>query len=159
MVIALTAVLIAVASGIYYVESLIPFPLPVGRWGFSNSVVLFYAANFPMKFPLIVAAGKAIIGALLSGRIFSPPFFMGFFGSIAAAIVESALFRLKFGYTGASLAGSAVNNLVQMLVGAFLIKSKYIFSFLPMFLIIGSVSALANAYIAKTFEKVWRELQ
>ncbi len=159
MVTALTAVLIAVASGIYFVENLIPFPLPVGRWGFSNSVVLFYAANFPLKFSITVAAGKTLIGAIFSGRIFSPPFFMGFFGSIAAAIVETMLFRFKFGYVGASIAGSAVNNLVQMIIGAFLIKSRYIFSFLPLFLIIGSISALANVYIAKTFEKIWRELQ
>jgi len=159
MVISLTAILIATASGIYFLESLIPFPLPVGRWGFSNSVVLFYAANFPLKFSITVAAGKTLIGGILSGRIFSPPFFMGFFGSIAAAIVEKVLFRFKFGYIGASLAGSAVNNITQMFIGAFLIKSKYIFSFLPLFLIIGSISALANVYIAKTFEKVWEELR
>ena len=158
MVIAFTAVFIAAASGIYFLEGFIPFPLPVGRWGFSNSVVLFYAANFPLKLSLTVAAGKTLIGALFSGRIFSPPFFMGLFGSIAAALVETLLFKIKLGYVGASLAGSAVNNTVQMLVGAILIKSHFIFSFLPLFIVVGSISALANAYIAKTFEKVWREL-
>jgi heptaprenyl diphosphate synthase len=144
---------IAFAASLYVLENLIPFPLPAGRWGFSNSVVLYFA-TISLKQSIFVAAGKSILGSLLSGRILSPTFWMGFFGAISAAIVERALFKMKFGYVGASLAGSAMNNLVQVSIGAVIIKSRGIFSLLPFFLIFGSVSAIANAYIAKAYERV-----
>ncbi len=152
--ISLLGILISLSSAIYVLETFIPFPLPVGRWGFSNSLVLF-SATLSMKSALVVSAGKSILGSLLSGRIMSPPFWMGFLGSIGAAIVERLLYETRFGYIGMSLAGSAVNNVIQMAVGALIIKSYGIFSLLPLFLAIGSVSAVANVYMAKAYEKFW----
>ncbi len=147
-------ILISLASAIYALESFIPFPLPAGRWGFSNSIVLF-SATVSLKSALIVSAGKSILGSVIVGRIMSPTFWMGFFGSIGAALVERTLYKLGFGYLGMSLAGSTVNNILQMLFGAVLIKSKGIFFLLPMFLMMGSISAVVNVYIAKAYERFW----
>ncbi len=154
MKISLLGILIALSSAIYVLESFIPFPLPVGRWGFSNSLVLF-SATLSLKSALIVSVGKSILGSIAIGRIMSPTFWMGFFGSIGAALVERALYKMKFGYVGMSLSGSIVNNVVQMSFGAVLIKSKEIFLMLPLFLVMGSVSAIANVYIAKAYERFW----
>ena len=154
MKISLLGILIALSSAIYALESFIPFPLPVGRWGFSNSLVLF-SATLSLKSALIVSAGKSILGSISVGRIMSPTFWMGFFGSIGAAVVERALYRMKFGYIGMSLSGSIVNNVVQMFFGAVMIKSKEIFLLLPLFLVMGSISAIANVYIAKAYERFW----
>ena len=156
--VALLGVMIAVSSSIYIIESFIPFPLPVGRWGFSNSVVLFFA-SFDFKGSLIVAAGKSLIGSLFTGRFMTPGFVMGFVGAIGAAVVEWIMFRFKFGYFGASIAGSVVNNILQMLVGAYFIKSSYIFSLLPLFLAVGSVSAIGNVYLAKSYERFWKGIK
>jgi len=143
----------ALATAMYVLESFIPFPLPVGRWGFSNSLVL-YTATTSGRDAILVAAGKTILGSIFSGRILSPTFWMGFFGSMAAAAVERLLFLLGFGYLGSSIAGSAVNNTVQMIIGAIIIRSTSIFTLLPLFLGFGTVSAVANAYIAKAYERV-----
>ncbi len=153
MSVALLGVSVSLATVMYVLENFIPFPLPVGRWGFSNSMVLYYAA-ISFKGSLTVAAGKSILGSLFSGRLMSPTFIMGFLGSISAAAVERLLFKLGFGYLGMSLAGSAINNLVQVLVGAAIVKSGMVISILPIFLIFGSISAVANVYIAKSFERV-----
>ena len=152
--ISLLGILISLSSAIYALESFVPFPLPVGRWGFSNSLVLF-SATLSLKSALIVSAGKSILGSVIVGRIMSPTFWMGFLGAIGASVIERALYKLKFGYLGMSLAGSTVNNVLQMLVGSLLIKSKEIFFLLPLFLVLGSISAVANVYIAKAYEKFW----
>ena len=153
MSVALLGISISLATVMYVLENFIPFPLPVGRWGFSNSMVLYYA-TISLKGSLTVAAGKSILGSLFSGRLMSPTFIMGFLGSISAAFVERFLFKLGFGYLGMSLAGSAVNNLVQVLIGAVIVRSKMVISIFPIFLIFGSISAIANVYIAKSFERV-----
>ena len=142
----------ALASAIYVLENFIPFPLPVGRWGFSNSVVLYFA-TVSLKDSLIVAAGKSFLGSLFSGRLLSPTFWMGFFGSLSAAVVERGLFKLGFGYIGASLAGSAVNNLVQLLVGSMIVGTIHTVYLFPLLAGMGSLSAVANVYLAKSYER------
>ncbi len=69
--------------------------------------------------------------------------------------MERGLYKMKFGYIGMSLSGSIVNNVLQMFFGAMLIKSREIFLMLPLFLIMGSISAVANVYIAKAYERFW----
>ncbi len=149
---------VALSGALYVVESLIPFPIPVGRWGMSNSVVLFSAVNWGLKASLVVASAKSILGSILTGRFLTPTFFMGFAGSVAAGFVEWIVSKFGLGYIGVSLAGSSVNNVVQVLIGAMLIKSLSIFDLLPLFLIFGSLSAVVNAYIASVYEKVWRDI-
>ena len=153
MSVALLGISVSLATVMYILENFIPFPLPVGRWGFSNSMVLYYA-TVSLKGSLIIASGKSVLGSLFSGRLMSPTFMMGFFGSLSAAVIERALFKLGFGYIGMSLAGSAVNNLVQVLIGAMIVKNKMVISIFPIFLIFGSISAVSNVYIAKSFERV-----
>ncbi|HNR80061.1 MAG TPA: Gx transporter family protein, partial [Mesotoga infera] len=54
-----------------------------------------------------------------------------------------------FGMAGVSLAGAAVSNLVQLFVAAWLIvRSGEILYLYPYMLLLGSISALINAYIA-----------
>ncbi len=155
MVTAFLGVLVALSGSLYFLEGFVPFPLPFGRWGFSNSVVLF-SASLGFRECMTVAVGKSLLGGFLTGRFMSPGFLMGFAGSVTAGLVEYVFLRLRFGYIGASLAGSAVNNVTQILVGSFLIKTDLIYTFLPMFLILGSISAIVNAYLAKSYERVWR---
>ncbi len=147
----------ALSASLYILESFVPFPIPFGRWGFSNSVVLFSAVNWGLRSTLTVAAIKSIVGSSVVGTLLTPTFFMGFLGSTSAGFSEWVLSRFGFGYVGLSVAGSIANNLVQVVVGAFLIKSFAIFSVLPLFLSLGMISAVANAYIAKSMERVWRE--
>ncbi len=148
--------LIAVSSAVYVVESAVPYPVPVGRWGISNFVVLFTAVNWGLRSTIVVASAKSILGAVMTGRFLTPTFFMGFTGSVVAGFVEWLFSKMGFGYMGLSIMGSVANNVVQVTVGSLLIKSLGIFSLLPIFLVFGGVSAVANAYLAKGFERFWR---
>ncbi|PLV60355.1 Gx transporter family protein [Thermotoga sp. KOL6] len=146
--IALLSVLTALSSVLYTAENLLPFPVPFGRWGFSNSVVLFIASEIGFADALIVSSAKSIIGALFSGRFLSPSFLTGFFGAISAATIESLLARFGFGYLGLSLSGASMNNFVQLIVISFILENTKAFSLLPVMMNLGLISATANAFIA-----------
>ncbi|QTA38839.1 Gx transporter family protein [Thermosipho ferrireducens] len=150
--------LISISSVMYVVETIIPYPVPGGKWGFSNFVVLFSAVNLGVIPAIVVATLKSLLGSLFTGTLFSPAFMMGFTGVLFAAILQGILARLFiFGYVGLSIGGMIVNNLVQLLIGSFLIKSSAIYAFLPVMMFLGTISAIANAYLAKKMEDVMNE--
>ncbi|MBO8139224.1 MAG: Gx transporter family protein [Thermosipho sp. (in: Bacteria)] len=149
------SLLISIASVMFIIEKYIPYPVPAGKWGFSNFVVLFAAINLGIIPAVIIGALKSLIGSIFTGAIFTPTFFMGFFGIIVAAIVEGLLSKTKFlGYIGLSFLGMFFNNLTQVYIGSLLISSNAIFSFLPLMIILGTISSIANAYLAKKMEEV-----
>jgi len=138
----------AVSSVVYVLDSLIPFPVPFGRWGFSNFVVLWLASETGLRDAVTVAALKSMLGSVLTGSFLSVSFFVGFPGSVSAALVESLLATFGFGYVGLSVAGSFVNNFVQLMVVSHLVGTRVVFSIFPMIVALGSVSAVANAFLA-----------
>ncbi|HOK87680.1 MAG TPA: Gx transporter family protein [Fervidobacterium sp.] len=153
-------VMVAISSVVYALEGLIPFPVPGGKWGFSNFLVLYLSFFSGITNGIILAVSKSLLGSILSGTILTPGFFMGFLGSLAAAILQGAVAKLDiFGLSGISIIGMLANNIVQFLVGSFLIGSPAIYTLLPLVIFLGSFSALANAYLAKQTEKVFESLE
>lgn len=152
------SLLISLSSVMFIIEKFIPYPVPGGKWGFSNFVILYTVVNLGLKGGLIVGILKTLIGSLFSGTILTPPFFMGFFGIIAAAIFEWLFSKIKFlSYTTLSIIGMIINNITQVSVGVLLINSKALFSFLPIMLALGLISAIVNAYLAKKMEVIINE--
>lgn len=152
------SMLIAIGSVLYLLESLIPFPLPVpgGRWGFSNLVLIIALAGMPLGDIFVLSIGKSLVGGLLTGRLATPGFLMGITGSLSSGAVMWLLNRTeRFGLVGISLAGASASNLTQLLVAyALIVKSMEIVFLYPYMLVMGSISALINAYIA--FEVIRR---
>jgi len=146
------AVLISLGSAIYFLETLIPFPLPVpgGRWGFSNMVVLISLPGASIVDVLTISAGKNVLGSLISGKIATPGFLMGLFGVSGSAIVMWHMYKARiFGLAGTSIAGASTNNLIQLAFAAlYVIREPRLFELYPYFFLTGSLSALVNAYIA-----------
>ncbi len=149
---ALYGVLIATGSAIYVFESYIPMPVPIpgARWGFSNLVVVYSLPFSSFGYLFSVVVGKATIGSLLSGKIFTPTFFMGFSGSIASAVIMFVSYRLLkgFGVVFHSVVGALANNVVQVFIGAYLISSWMIFSYLPYMEILAVISGSVNGFLA-----------
>lgn len=149
------AILTALSSAVYYLETLVPFPIPLpgARWGFSNFIIL-YSLNYDgiLLNGLYIAIFKSILGSLLAGKFLSPTFFMGFFGSIIATIFMFLTIKTKkFGIIGISEIGAVFNNLTQVTFGwLFIVKSAGIFWYLPQMILFGTFSALANAFVVKS---------
>lgn len=153
-------VMVAISSVVYVLESLIPFPVPGGKWGFSNFLVLYLSFFSGITDGIVLAISKSLLGSILSGTILTPGFFMGFLGSLASAIVQGVIARFNiFGLAGISILGMLVNNIVQFLVGSFLIGSSAIYVFLPLVIFLGTFSALANAYLANQTEKIFESME
>ncbi|WP_461505033.1 Gx transporter family protein [Pseudothermotoga elfii] len=148
--IALTALMISLGVVTYVLESVVPFPIPNGKWGFSNFVVLLSIFAFGGVEGIKVAIGKSLIGSILTGHFMDVAFFMSVAGSSSAALIEAALSRVGFfGLFGVSLCGSIANNIAQIFVGSVFLQSKSFFIILPYMLFLGIPGALANAYIVK----------
>ncbi|MFN6991795.1 MAG: Gx transporter family protein [Fervidobacterium sp.] len=146
------------SSAIYVVEGVVPFPVPGGKWGFSNFLVLYFSYFGTLSDALILALSKSLLGSMLSGSLFTPGFFMGFFGSLAAATVQSIISKVKLlSIFGVSIVGMVVNNIVQFFVGSILIGSSAIYSLLPIVLFLGTISAIANAYLARRTVDIVKE--
>ncbi|WP_456400776.1 Gx transporter family protein [Mesoaciditoga sp.] len=144
--------LVAIGSAIYVLENFIPFPLPLpgARWGFSN-VVIVYALPFTnIEWLLALVMGKALIGAIISGKIFTPAFFMGISGSTMAALTMFLSYKAfrKAGMIFHSVLGALSNNVVQVLIGAQIVSSWMIFGYLPYMEILGVISGSANGIVA-----------
>ncbi len=147
--------MIAVSSVVYVVEGVVPFPVPGGKWGFSNFLVLYLSVFSGFSDAVLLAISKSLLGSILSGSIFTPGFFMGFFGSISAAITQSIFSKFGFfGIFGISLIGMISNNIVQFFIGSILIGSQAIYVLLPLVMTLGTFSALANAYLATQTKKI-----
>jgi len=60
-------IMIAIGGGLYLIESLVffPIPLPGARWGFSNLVILIAAVNFSFYETLMISIGKSVVGGLV----------------------------------------------------------------------------------------------
>ncbi len=144
--------LVAMGSAIYILESYVPFPVPIpgARWGFSNMVILYALPDSPFSWLFAVAMGKALIGGLLSGRFLGPTFIMGVIGSGIASLVMylSYKFFKKAGFVFHSTLGAICNNLAQVVIGAQIVASWAILSYLPYMEILGVVSGIVNAVVA-----------
>ncbi len=149
--VALYGVLIAVGSAIYVIESYVPMPVPIpgARWGFSNLVIVYVLPFSSFGGLISLVVGKSLLGALLTGKIFTPTFFMGFSGSFASACAMFISYRLlrSFGLVFHSVIGALTNNVIQVLIGAYLISSWMIFSYLPYMEILAVISGSVNGFV------------
>lgn len=146
--------LASLGSVIYFLETFIPFPLPFGRWGLSNLVVLIAVVLYDWQTVFAVSLLKSVVSALITGQLFSIVSLMSIAGSITAAACEYITFRTSiFGLTGVSVLGSVANNVAQSIVGAVSIKSWSFLLVLPHMLILGVPGAVLNAYLTERVVK------
>lgn len=139
--IALYGMLIALAFIFSYVESMIPFPVPIPgvKLGLANlvNVVGLYTVG---------AAGTAavsLVRILLVGFTFSNPASMLY--SLAGGVLSLAVMILAkkldwFGKSGVSVLGGIFHNIGQLTVAAFVTEQAGVFTYLPVLLVAGVVT-------------------
>jgi len=142
------------------VETFIPVPVPIPgfKWGFSNFVVLMSLSTLDGRSTLWIVVVKVLLGNFLAGKFLSPVFFLSFFGNISGALSMIILSKMRlFGYIGISVGGAFSNNLVQIgLSSVWLLRSVYIWYFFPYIALIGTISGVLNAILAKGGEQWFR---
>lgn len=147
------ALLTALASAVYYVESFLPMPVsvPGARWGFSNfPLILAVVSNIGLTNTLYIAIIKTVLGSILSGRFLSPMFWMGLAGAIVSVFFMWLTYKISknIGVLGISEIGAFFSNSIQVIIaGVFIVKSFSIIWYYPYMLFFGIITAFINSVI------------
>ncbi len=147
---------VALALILSYVESLLPplLAVPGVKVGLPNIVILFLLYRYGWK----EAGAVSLVRLLLSAALFSgfAAFFYGLSGA-AVSLLGSALLKQtdRFSPLGVSVAGGVLHNLGQIALAALILDSGYIFAYLPLLLLSGTlagalVGLLAGILIRRT---------
>ena len=139
----------ALALILSYVESLLPplMAVPGVKVGLPNIVILFLLYRYGWR----EAGGVSLIRLLLSAALFTgfAAFFYGLAGA-ALSLAGSALLK-KTGYfspLGVSVAGGVLHNLGQIALAALVLNSGYLFAYLPVLLLSGTVAGAVVGLLA-----------
>lgn len=90
------ALLVGVGSVLHLIEGMLPpLPLPGVKLGLANVATLLALRLLGARASVAVAVLRSLLGALLGGTLFSPAFWMGFFGALSSALVMSGMVAIR----------------------------------------------------------------
>ena len=133
------ALLVAIASILFTLESLVQSPLPWMRLGLANMITVLALRWWGMKEAMAIVVLRVLLGSFLVGKFFHPVFLMSLSGGIMAALTMGIVMKSTkevFSLIGISIIGSFFKNVTQLIV-AYLIYIRHfqLFSLLPLFLL------------------------
>ena len=140
---------VALALILSYVESLLPplVAVPGVKVGLPNIVILFLLWRYGWK----EAAAVSGIRLLLTAALFTgfAAFFYGLSGAVLSLLGSALLKRSgRFSPLGVSAAGGVLHNLGQIALAALVLDSGYIFAYLPVLLLSGTVAGALVVLLA-----------
>ena len=146
--ITLCAVLIALALGLSYMERFIPLnlvvPLPGIKLGLANIVTLMALYFLGLKTAFTVLILRCFLNSLFSGGITALAFSLT--GGILAMLIMALVRKFPFlSIYGVSILGAAAHNIGQIFAAMLLLKSAYVFAYLPLLLAVSVVTGLITA--------------
>ena len=140
---------VALALILSYVESLLPplVAVPGVKVGLPNVVILFLLYRYGWK----EAGTVSLVRLLLTAALFTgfAAFLYGLSGA-ALSLLGSALLKRtdRFSPLGVSVAGGVLHNLGQIAMAALVLDSGYIFAYLPILLLSGTVAGALVGLLA-----------
>ena len=140
---------VALALILSYVESLLPplVAVPGVKVGLPNVVILFLLYRYGWK----EAGTVSLVRLLLSAALFTgfAAFLYGLSGAILSLVGSTLLKRTdRFSPLGVSVAGGVLHNLGQIAFAALVLDSGYIFAYLPVLLLSGTVAGALVGLLA-----------
>ncbi|MCL2718640.1 MAG: Gx transporter family protein [Lachnospiraceae bacterium] len=148
--ISLLGILLAFTVITGFVERMIPLDgmMPGMRLGLANLAIVISLYTFHARDTLLLIVLKCLTTALFSGSIIALVYSLT--GSLASLLVMLLLIRMKnVSIIGVSVAGAAFHNLGQILVARLIFGTWGILLYLPLLLIVGTVSGLVIGFLAK----------
>ena len=140
---------VALALILSYVESLLPplVAVPGVKVGLPNIVILFLLYRYGWK----EAGCVSLVRLLLSAALFTgfAAFFYGLAGAILSLTGAALLKRTdRFSPLGVSVAGGVLHNLGQIALAALILDSGYLFAYLPVLLLSGTLAGAVVGLLA-----------
>lgn len=151
--VALTAVLLALATCLGYVETvLLPeLPVPGARIGLANIAVLLALVAMGPAHAAAVSLGRVVLVGLATGTFAGPTFVLALAGAGAALLAMDVTRRFKehFSVVGWSIAGSAAHVLAQLGLACVLVGSLAPLLMTPLSLGLALLSGVAIGFTSR----------
>lgn len=147
------ALFVSIGIILQYVENLILIsPVPGGKLGLSNIVSIINIFMFGGGNAMVISLIRAFLGTVISGGISALPYSMtgAFFSTLFMCILKKYGFP-KISMIGISVVSACMHNFAQICVAAVIMSSHFIFSYIPVLLIVGVISGTVTGYAAQIF--------
>lgn len=150
---AIIAMLVAQASVLHFLESLLPNPIPVPgvKLGLANIITLLALLIFDFKTAIQITVLRTILGSMLSGTLFGVGFFMSFSGAIVSTCIMGFLIFISkgAGITVVSVLGAVAHNLGQLAMAALILQFAGIIYYLPFMLLFSVPTGIITGLLVK----------
>lgn len=144
---------LCVAAGITFqiAESAFDFfAVPGGKIGLANIITVVSIYLLGWKYATVIAAMRALLGCLLYGGVGAVPY--SFCGAVLSALCMAIVHKIagsSISAVGISVLGAAVSSAAQVAVGAVIFSSFYLFTYLPVILLISLAGGICTGFGAK----------
>lgn len=147
------SLLTTLAAALGLLETLLPNPLPLPgvKLGLANIVTLLALYLYGLKEGLAVAFLRVMFVSFLTGTFLSVGFFLSLSGGIVSALVMAFCVRYlgSLSIIGVSVLGAVAHNMGQLATASFLIKTGYIFYYLPILLLAAIPTGILTGLITR----------
>ena len=154
--IATSALMIALAMILSFVESQIPsfFPIPGIKLGLANIAVIFALYRLSIKDSIVVSLIRVVVVSTLFGTSLTLAYSLS--GAVLSLLIMVLLKKSdRFSIVGVSVAGGISHNIGQIIMAIILMHNSVISYYLPFLIISGIVTGVVIGLVsAKIVERV-----
>ena len=154
--IATSALMIALAMILSFVESQIPsfFPIPGIKLGLANIAVIFALYRLSIKDAIVVSLIRVVVVSTLFGTSLTLAYSLS--GAVLSLLIMVLLKKSdRFSTVGVSVAGGISHNIGQIIMAIILMHNSVISYYLPFLIISGIVTGVVIGLVsAKIVERV-----
>ena len=139
--VAMSGVLVAIAMIFSYIETLIPFaiPIPGAKIGLANLVTLTGLFFLPPGQILLIMIARILLSGFMFGNLSSVIYSMA--GGFLSFFVMLATKKIKaFSVIGVSILGGVSHNIGQLAVACLVLSSTAPAIYLPYLIVVGSLT-------------------
>lgn len=136
-------VLLSLSLILSYVESLFPFGfgIPGVKLGLANLVTMIALFCLGARQATLLSVLRVVLSGILFGNVFAIVYSLS--GAAFSLIIMILLKGTKkFSVLGVSIAGGVTHNIGQIILATFLMENKAFFYYIPVLLIVGTVTGM-----------------
>lgn len=136
-------VLLSLSLILSYVESLFPFGfgIPGVKLGLANLVTMIALFCLGARRAILLSVLRVVLSGILFGNMFSIVYSLS--GAAVSLFIMILLKKTKrFSILGVSIAGGVAHNIGQIILATFLMENKAFFYYIPVLLVVGTVTGM-----------------
>lgn len=149
--IATLSVFTALSLCVWYLESLIPLPLPLPgfKLGLANIFTLLGIVYFGKRDTALIISVRLILSALIAGNFLSLLYSAaGAFLAYGIACILRGIYPKKVSLIGISVACATMHNIGQVTIACIIMGSFAYYSYLPLLILCGMVTGTAVGLVS-----------